>query len=265
MGAKPSALYHGKKAVQTVLPSPPGNHKSCRASSTACRSIVGTSFHTEMRALQVNSEERSLLLKEVWGAADADAVLWPMRFHAYENHYLHLLLHSPLITPPLEDLKEAKDVVNLVGLVKSSCRQGKTIGGILDQLERERFQWLHEPDGKDLENCLELAVKLWLFVKPCLQHHDVSLREAVMRSLPSKTTHRQPPTSTSGPSPAVDSSNRLSEDFSARNLERKGGFRIDWTSQLREHLTFPDKSTILVFRHARTLQDYQKLKDERFV
>ncbi|KAL9111939.1 MAG: hypothetical protein Q9227_003789 [Pyrenula ochraceoflavens] len=202
-------------------------------------------------------EGRKLLLEDVWGARDAGADHWTERYHAYENLY-YQLLNSELKTPPLEDLSKVQDVVDLVKLVKSSFIKSDTIGAALDAIEQKGFSWLNDPDERALEHCLEFATRLWLFTRPCLRNRDDRLKNAIKECFRPRSCQRQN-------SSVGETSYRLSEDFSARNLERRGGFRIDWTSELVEHLTCPDKKTILVFRHARTLQDYQRREVEKSI
>lgn len=147
--------------------------------------------------------------------------------------------------------------------MKESSAQNWSVDDTVNEIRRKGFHWLRSPDEKALSNCLEIAIRLWLFTKPSFEDYSINLNDAIKANLPAQPS---PPQTLSAASPwAPETMHRLSEDFSARNLGRKGGFQINWTSQLGDHLTCPNKKCILVFRHARTIQDYQKRPQERSV
>ena len=210
-------------------------------------------------SIRFSEEERRILLEQVWSAPDADRVHWTWRIYPYEDLYYNLL-HGSLRTPPLEQLHDIRDVVELVIFAKDCCSQDCTVGAAVESIRQKGFSWLRDPDERAFKDCLGIAIRLWLFTEPNFKNHSIGLVEAAVGSLPAPPTLSQAvPT---GPSPLSETNYHLSEDFSARNLERKGGFQINWTSQLENHLTCPDKRSIWVFRHARTLWDYQMRREE---
>jgi hypothetical protein len=96
---------------------------------------------------------------------------------------------------------------------------------------------------------VNLAIHLWLFTKPETFLWSQDLKDVVRQNLPSCNTPQIP---------AAEGAQSLSSDFSAKNLTRKGGIRMVWTSYLGEHLTFVGKDQLRVFRHASVLREYAK-------
>jgi hypothetical protein len=95
---------------------------------------------------------------------------------------------------------------------------------------------------------LSFAVRLWLFTKPDLENGNLSLQDAVRKPL-SKIC-------------STSSNEWIWLDFSANTLTLRAGFRIMWTSDLSEHLTFASKSVIRVFSYASVLEQFRRPHSE---
>jgi len=180
------------------------------------------------------------LLEKAWGLGDLDPSEY--RSAAYIRHCESLLLNRNLIDGHNLTLQRSDDVVDLIALVKAD--RLSTLQQLKDRLRISAPHWLrNHNDGESAQHAIEFAVRLWLFTNISFANPGATLQDAVRSSLP----ERHPPLST----PAL-----LSSDFSAKSLERKGGFVLAWTSDLCEHLTFHSDNRLLVFRHAYVLHRY---------
>lgn len=103
-------------------------------------------------------------------------------------------------------------------------------------------------DGSILAT-LDFVIYLWLFIKPQLEDGTKTLSQVVAEKLPKRTALPYTP-------------GRLSRDFYAKSLTRKGGVKIEWTSNLSDYLTFVGNARLRLFRHVSALQKYSRSKEK---
>ena len=106
--------------------------------------------------------------------------------------------------------------------------------------------WLLNDSDHVLDKILCLSLRLWLFVNPDLEDETMTLQQSVQKFL----------------SKIRGSSNKwLWLDFCEQTLIKRGKFRIVYTSDIAQHLTFASKSDIRVFSHASVLELYESIAE----
>lgn len=188
------------------------------------------------------------LLQNVWGldppGTYADALTW-RDAKAYFNHYKELLHGLDIEQLGLGTQPNVLDnVFRLVGLVKHHQQQQSHVPNIKADIA-QKCGWILDPTSDDaVAAALEFAVELWLFVCPNFTDNGQTVTQAIHERI-------------SRIASPVNQPEVLLKDFSARSLMKKGGFEIQVTSDLTEHLEL-DGSTIRIFRHARALEKYKR-------
>ena len=198
-------------------------------------------YKTLLRARR--SRQRSEVLQNIW-----DVGLDPTgpRAASYINHCRSLLNHSNLNSEGL-NLTRLLHATDLVQRVKGQANLAtRTLQSVENDLGSKipAAQWMESCDVETKRRALQLALSLWLFVHPDLENQALSLQDVCRSAVPQKLT------STLQSSRVVN--------FTAKSLLRRGGFHLQWTGDLSEHLTFPTKKQLMVFGHASILQRYQK-------
>ena len=189
----------------------------------------------------------AIFLERVWSLRAKDIELGRVRPEPYADHYLNILEVDNLLATRLHGINESWKVADVVDVVKSNV--SSDIVTTVNAIKSSKSIWASTPaNDAAARSALELACKLWLFSKPSLEDHSRTLIDA-NKALFSA--------STKGNNATFSDLESLSADFSAKNLERKGGFYLVWTSNLSEHLTFASKDQLRVFRHAHALRKYQ--------
>lgn len=179
------------------------------------------------------------LLSGVWGLTIGHDVHY---FAAYIDHCKNLLSgHS-------SSQIDKNDIIDLVGLV--CANRDKPIAQIGDRIRVADPKWMipAADDGSILAT-LDFVIYLWLFIKPQLEDGTRTLSQVVAEKLPKRMELPYTP-------------GRLSRDFCAKSLTRKGGVKIEWTSNLSDHLTFVGNARLRLFRHVSALQKYSRSKEK---
>jgi hypothetical protein len=185
---------------------------------------------------------RALLLG-VWGLTFGLDVNYSA---AYTDHCKNLL---GLLSEHSSSQIDRNDIIDLVKLVSAS--RVETIGQIKDDIRAADPKWMmFAGDDDSIFDALDFAIRLWLFVKPELDDGTRTLSQVVAAKLPERMAPQQKPS-------------HLSRDFCAKDLTRRGGFKIEWTSYLSDHLTFVGKARLRVFRHVSALQKYSRSKERQ--
>jgi hypothetical protein len=194
------------------------------------------------------------LLQRVWRVDEASGNQWATYLPAYVNYY-ERQVGSSLITAPLQHLNNPENVIDLVDIVRDE--QNLTLQELIEAIRNANRSLLkNSVDDKTVKNALELALKLWLFTTPSFADLSQTVKHAIGHEF---TQQQAQPTSY-----AASKVKSLSLDFSAKSLTRRGGFCLMWTSDLSEHLTIKGKEHLLIFCHARILQEYMA-REERHV
>jgi hypothetical protein len=189
------------------------------------------------------------LLRGVWGFSRPAAVPRAKALSCF-YHYETLLSNRRLLDDQNTDLRDSgtqsSDVIQLITSLKQQT--DTSITDIRNSLQNNPPAWLLNPQSREAQDkVLSFAVRLWLFTKPDLEDGNLSLQDAVRKPL-SKIC-------------STSSNEWIWLDFSANTLTRRAGFRIMWTSDLSEHLTFASKSVIRVFSHASVLELYENTNE----
>lgn len=184
------------------------------------------------------------LLPGVWGLNPRTP---SYRLKAYGEHWKESM---NLIDDAELTLNFHKNVTELIEIVRENSRG--SVENVETAIAGANLRALEHSSGPiSVTAALRFAMRLWLFTEPELSDKSLTLRQLVEQKLPKTTTSTDP---------AI--LRTLSDDFSAKSMTRKGGFRLVWTSYLSEHLTFEDSSSLRVFRHTSALQQYASLKSK---
>jgi hypothetical protein len=184
------------------------------------------------------------LLLGVWGLNFGYEVHYSA---AYTDHCRNLL---GLLDGYSYSQIDRNDIIALVQLVDAD--RDKSIAQIRDDIRAADPKWMISgADDDSTLAALDFVVRLWLFIKPGLEHGTRTLSQVVAAELPERTTLQRKP----------DHLPHLSRDFCAKSLMRKGGIKIEWTSYLSDHLTFVGKTRLRVFRHVSALKKYSQSKE----
>jgi hypothetical protein len=162
---------------------------------------------------------------------------------AHYNHYQDILYDKQLNDGEHIDLKKLEDVSGLVKHMRTNKHM--TISEIEEQIRGKSWSWLGDTEEKTLEKVVEMAIRLWLFVKPVLKDRTASLEGVLRQSLPTVIA------------PTASDLRYLKPDFSAKSLIDIGDITLVYTSYLDEHLSFAEKKHLRVFRHASALYHYE--------
>ena len=158
---------------------------------------------------------------------------------AYDQHIKSSILLG--VNAQLPQLERAVDVIKLVDFLKENC--DKSIDHLVADVCRTKIcEALSE---KAAFVGIDLGLRLWLFVSPDLSNRRLSLVESVRCSV-----------SNVGAEIGLPIVTKLSEDFSEETLSKKGGFKVVWTSNLLEHLSFESSGTLRIFHHASALRNF---------
>ncbi|MCJ1327365.1 hypothetical protein MMC10_004034 [Thelotrema lepadinum] len=136
------------------------------------------------------------------------------------------------------------DVIALINHVKPQSQS--SINDIRMSFKKNSPGWLLNDSDHVLDKILCLSLRLWLFVNPDLEDETMTLQQSVQKFL----------------SKIRGSSNKwLWLDFCEQTLIKRGKFRIVYTSDIAQHLTFASKSDIRVFSHASVLELYESIAE----
>lgn len=186
------------------------------------------------------------LLRGVWGFRSDDKIE-KRKAAACFYHYENLLNNRHLLdekTGLRESMQQSADVSALVSILKSQSQ--RKLSDIHAHLSINAPDWiLDSGDEETIDNVLRFAARLWLFTKPDLSDKSRTLEQSVQVPL-SKINGA--------------SNSWLWLDFSAAMLEKRGGFRIHYTSDIAEHLTFASRYDIRVFAHSCVLERYNLIQ-----
>lgn len=144
------------------------------------------------------------------------------------------------------------DVKNLVTQINQNPTSSKSA---LREIMRQVYPHL-DGDAAKLSNSIELAARLWLMMNVRTPSElgaktlettlpwpdDASLVEILGRCFTTSTTA---PTKTN---------QKFLRILNIYNLEKIGGFRIEWTDNLIDHLRLKEKNTLCIFYHVSVLR-----------
>lgn len=153
-------------------------------------------------------------------------------FHYYEDQYLHC-------DAKIKTHRNVLEVVNLI-------QRNKTVENIKQEVS-------FSADDQENHKIIALAARLWLMmdigdIGQCfvpgstpIKWRDGTLKERIGIVFSAKCE--------------LNSSVKLEKLFTACNIERIGGIRISWTSNLADHLLMKDDDTrVCIFHHATFLE-----------
>jgi hypothetical protein len=229
------------------------------------------------RKSRLHFGKRSVTARDVVGRELLLGV-WRINLSPNVQHYAHsYITHcNELRSLFAEDgLCQANrtEIVELVKLVK--LNQDRTVKEIKDEIGKANFKWVNQLAGDDsIQNVLDFAVRLWLFIEPDLSDQTLTLPKVVERCLPPRMfqsggdnqksekcgggSKANPRTSSFGLSRHLQENDEASiylpADFCEKSLTRKGAIKLEWSSYLSDHLTLTGKSRLRVFRHASAIQ-----------
>jgi hypothetical protein len=167
---------------------------------------------------------------------------------AYIDHYSNLLASPDIVDQQTLKLRRSEDVLDLVKHLKGKI--GVSLKTIKDDMCTQPPSYISDVARADtVTNAVDFTIRLWLFTEADFSNEDASLKEILAQSLTAINSKHV-------------SSSRLkavTSDFSAKNLARKGGLTLVWTSYLTQHLTFATSSKLRVFRHATVLSEFNRL------
>jgi hypothetical protein len=187
------------------------------------------------------------LLQEVWGFSATQEVPRPKAaacFYYYESLLNNRQLLDDQNTALRDSDTQSADVAALIAILRA--RGQETIDNIHVYLKNNPRDWILDANDKTtIDNVLHFAIRLWLFTKPDLSDRTRTLHEAIQ-----------------GPLLKINGGSNawLWMDFSAIMLEKRAGFRMEYTSDISEHLTFASSSVIRIFSHACVLERYDTAK-----
>ena len=194
----------------------------------------------KLRLRRLNSNGDAVKLQSLLGIWSLNGSRDDNRADAYLKHYLHLRGAGVLQTPFLA-LQDSADVVALIETVRKYVQenirnhgQTPTLADLSGAIQTQAPTWLRDRSDEAVRSALCLAVRLWLFTSPPLCDASASLGDANSQYI---LQQLRLPSGHSG------SDGRLSRDFSAKSLTRKGGFYLVYTSDMQDHLTFASKNS----------------------
>lgn len=148
-----------------------------------------------------------------------------------------------------------KELIELLNVMKS--HHSRPIHEIKAELRRSSLAAI-APNNDDavITKAIEIGIKLWLMIRPPkVMDDNLTIKEIVAQSFEKQ---RVPA--------AAASIEDLSSDFCARNLLRKGGIDVLWTSCLSDHLLMDGKHQLKVFHYASLLRKYREANSiEKYV
>ena len=164
---------------------------------------------------------------------------------SYFFHYETLLNNRRLLEEHTTTLRDSNnisaDVISF--LVDLKLKRKDSLNTIRTWLQNNPPPWLgHAQTPQTIDKVLTFASRLWLFTRIELRDGNATLEDAARARLQNIA--------------GVSTNAFVWLDFSANTMER-AGFRIQWTSELSEHLTFASTSVVRVFSHASILERYE--------
>lgn len=197
------------------------------------------------------------LLGKIW---DLEAEHSKKRAEAYVDHYKNLQSAKDIPSTDL-NFSDSADFIELVDILKqhgkppSQNTQCPELSTVVAAIRAHPRRWLPRPDNDEaVRAAIRTTLELWLFTDPPLDDLKLTLEAANKNHI---STRLQP--SRAG----VILDRRLSPDFSAKSLTRKGGFYLVYTHSLLDHLTLASKKHIRIFQHASMLRQHQHNSVER--
>ncbi len=179
------------------------------------------------------------LARDVWQLNDD---IEDYQLKAYRDHYRdshRLILDDNII------IDSASDVVDLVAWLRVGAQ---SIKDIKLGLSGTRPSYLKSSfSDSSIVAAVKFAVRLWLFVPidDQVSDEDLSLKQMIEQKLPhAPTTYR------------TSSLRSLAAGVCEKDLTRKAGIKLLWTSNLSEHLELIGRSKLKIFRHASVLSSY---------
>lgn len=193
-------------------------------------------------AMRSADELSRALLSGVWGLCCGQDVHYCA---AYTDHCKNLL---GLLSGHSSARIDRNDIIELVDLV--AVNREEPIDRIRNEIKASNPKWMTSAiDDDSIHASLDFAIRLWLFIGPELKDGTRTLSQVVAEQLPDRA-------------PSPNKPGHLSHDFCAKSLTRKGGFKIEWTSYLSDHLTFVGKARLRVFRHVSALKKICAIQGE---
>lgn len=144
------------------------------------------------------------------------------------------------------ELNDHNVVIRLVDCLRSNV--DSTWPQAKEQISRVYAS--QKQDGSKLSNeqgetALRFALQLWLHCSPSHKPEDkATIRQVLHSCLPELVVHQQ-------------ADRQMSHDFSAKNLQKRGGIDVIWIDRLDQHLTILRNRSICVFRHSSMLRSHQ--------
>ena len=197
------------------------------------------------------------LLDKIW---DLEGDHGKKRAEAYVDHYKNLRAAKDIPSTDL-NFSDSADFIELVEILKQhgkSANQGTEspeLSTVVAAIREYPRRWLLKPNSDEaVQAAIRAALELWLFTDPPLDDLRLTLENANKSYISTKLQSS---------AASVTTDRRLSPDFSAKSLTRKGGFYLVYTHSLLDHLTFVSKRHIRIFQHASILRQYQHNSLER--
>jgi hypothetical protein len=218
--------------------------------SQQCKQLLRNSC--VLRRLEtLGGRVRRLLIRElaekIWHIDDE---VQSYQLGAYQDHYRSSVR---LIVDDNVAFADVSDVLDLIASLEDST---KTVRELKSTLNGTQNTFLKAGANEtSLEVVLKFAARLWLFVPidESMANESLTLKQLIEQELSSMNTTTSP-----------GGHQSLSEDLCEKNLTRKAGIQLNWTSNLCEHLEMVNKSQLKVFRHSSILTAFDG-GEERYV
>ena len=212
---------------------------------------------------QLPIQLRALVVKEFWGCDVASNAFRNLNllddcYFLYHDEQCRLAVYSHRRCGMVATYR---DIANIIQALRDQSLDRESLREYLQKefeisessVESSRSSY---DDSEDFSNeLIELAVRLWLMI-PIGGFRQVALHGESLdwpRGYLQDALCRQFEKSSQNPVSIT-----LGKVFNARNLERIGGLRIIWTSNLVDHLRLHDDDTRLSIFHHATFLHYQK-------
>lgn len=168
---------------------------------------------------------------------------------AYQQHYLEQCNTFKFAYLGAFTFKDRVDLLVLVNIL----RQNGTVPlqQLVDNFAAGKIfvPWIKDPKNTDhVKAAIRFACRMWLFTRPSLNDLKLTLVQDI-HSVLEKTTGQF--------LPRLHLTD-LDHTFSAKTLVTNGKFRIIWTHDVSQHLSFESKKALRIFCHASALDNYRQ-------
>jgi hypothetical protein len=211
------------------------------------RNVAVRLSHVERLAERDKEQALEEILSGVWGLRLGAEPINVSNPSPYIDHYRQI---RAIVNSSQLRFTTRGEIIELLALIKTHHAQPLRV--IKHELKTSQPKWMvQRNDEATATKAVDIALRLWLMIEPQgglkILHDNLSIREIVSQSF--EKSHV--PT-------GATLIEELSPDFSARNLFRKGGIKILWTSCLCHHLLMDGKSKLRVFHYASLLRRYRE-------